>query len=150
MSKIKQLGHGLACFVDGDQLAIVRDDFIDLQQSPAYFVPCTRELSNGYITQANAPVESRLSVIADELWLIDVPLLDLCGEDEWAAIVESQRLGVLPLAGGKWVVSARFGAFNPDDASEHLIVAALRGAIRKSEIGVDSAETNDGSPPSII
>ena len=29
----------MKCFVDGDQICIVRDDFVDLQESPAFFIP---------------------------------------------------------------------------------------------------------------
>ena len=31
---------GLSWFMDGDALAIVRDDFVDLQASPALFLTC--------------------------------------------------------------------------------------------------------------
>jgi len=32
-------------FVDGDQLVVVRDDFVDLQESPAIFMPCGNKMA---------------------------------------------------------------------------------------------------------
>ena len=29
----------IECFIDGDHLTVVRDDFVNLQESPAVFVP---------------------------------------------------------------------------------------------------------------
>jgi len=31
----------MKCFIDGDQLCIVRDDFVNLQESFALFIPVT-------------------------------------------------------------------------------------------------------------
>ena len=30
-------------FIDGDQVVVTKDDFIDLQESPVVFVPCKSE-----------------------------------------------------------------------------------------------------------
>lgn len=39
-------------FIDGDQLCITQDDFVDLQESPAVFYPLTSEIAQTVLTDS--------------------------------------------------------------------------------------------------
>lgn len=71
----------MKCFVDGDQFCIVHDDFVDLQESPAVFVPLATELG----TQL---VHGGFKSVTDEASLYLVKSLKLCVMpfgDSWSA-----------------------------------------------------------------
>jgi len=55
-------------FVDGDQVAITLDDFVDLQQSPAVFIPVDSDDGRAVIAGGVAQLSvGRLSEIFNEL-----------------------------------------------------------------------------------
>jgi hypothetical protein len=71
----------MKCFVDGDQVCVVHDDFVDLQESPVVFVPLNTELGQQL---ANGGV----AAATDEAALYLVKSLKLCVMpfgDSWSA-----------------------------------------------------------------
>lgn len=40
----------LKCFIYGNQLCVVREDFINLQESPALFIPLKKHMVNNVVT----------------------------------------------------------------------------------------------------
>lgn len=71
----------MKCFVDGDQVCIVHDDFVNLQESPAVFVPLATELG----TQL---ASGGIDAVTDEAALYLVKSLKLCVMpfgDTWSA-----------------------------------------------------------------
>lgn len=66
-------------FTDGDQLAIVKDDFIDLQSSPAVFFPL-----EGEVARTVLEVGKILALKMDDLFYIRrLPDAAEKGESEW-------------------------------------------------------------------
>lgn len=74
-------GGRMKCFVDGDQVCVVHDDFVNLQESPAVFVPLDTELGQQLAT-------GDLGKVTDEAALYLVKSLKLClmpFGDSWSA-----------------------------------------------------------------
>lgn len=51
-------------FIDGDQLCITKDDFVDLQESPAVFYPLTSEIAKTILADGirGLPVGDLMSI----------------------------------------------------------------------------------------
>lgn len=117
---------------DGDQLMVTRTDFVDLQQSPAIFIPVDeaigRNLNNMWIVQemrgrAMAELESYLSVILHQFPNMFIGPCDLRDEQEglmkqgWTAFPEGTYFQYADM-----------------NTSTYLMEAALLGAIAQDEV----------------
>ena len=50
-------------FIDGDQVVVTKDDFVDLQESPAVFIP--RDSENGRTIEEGGILALPLGVLKD-------------------------------------------------------------------------------------
>ena len=50
-------------FIDGDQMCVVKDDFVDLQESPAVFIP--RDSDDGRAIEEGGVLALPLGVLRD-------------------------------------------------------------------------------------
>lgn len=104
----------MKCFVDGDQVCIVHDDFVNLQESPTVFVPLGSRL--GYEL-----AQSGIEGTSDEAAL---------------ALLIERRLCLTPVMGNMWVAFPPGGwnEYKIKNASHSIAKTILKGSLAEDEV----------------
>lgn len=104
----------MKCFVDGDQVCVVHDDFVNLQESPVVFVPISSQLG---FELANFGIEGAAL------------------ESALALLVE-RRLCLTPVMRSMWAAFPVGGwdAFGAKNARHSVVEAVLLGALAAEEV----------------
>ena len=104
----------MKCFVDGDQVCVVRDDFVDLQESPAVFIPLESQLG---FELANFGLEG-------------------ASQESVLTFLVERRLCLTPIMKSMWTAFPVGGwdTFGVKNASHSLVRAVLFGALASDEV----------------